>query len=187
MMGNDNIIARYAEAGIDGRINIILNHYQDFPRIIKASEESLMELVISEKRYNRRAAYENPGVRVDSTRCSDPTASAALERIDTMDAIHNMDDLERVLEGTDCPERHRWEAWTLRDMREDYRLVSLQIDSLSAGQRRDIVRYLDGAMDVPAISEERQCTYGAARNRIWGIRRTIKSKARYYLAAKYER
>lgn len=30
-MGNDNIIARYAEAGIDDRINIILNHYQDFP------------------------------------------------------------------------------------------------------------------------------------------------------------
>lgn len=187
MAGNENVIAEYAQAGIDEKIEIILNHYQDFPGMLAGLEESLKVLIISEKRYNRQSGFGNPGIRVDATHCSDPTASVAIEEMDTMDAIQRMTNLEGILEGTDCPERHREEVWTLQDMREDYQLVCAQIKTLSAGQRKDIVRYLSGVIDVPAISEERQCTFGAARNRIWGIRKRLKYRARFYLSAKYER
>lgn len=187
MARKGNIVEQYLEAGISDRIDIILNNYRDFPGLIDGFEDTLKWLIISEKRYNRTASRGSLGIRVSSTKCSDPTADAAIENQETLDAIRGNGDLERVLQNTDCPERHRREACLLMDMREDYELVSAQIRTLPGSEREDIQKYLSGIMDIALMTEERCCTDSSARNRICIIRRHIKERAGLVLERKYSR
>ena len=187
MARKENIVEQYSGAGIEGRIDIILNNYRDFPGLIAGFEDTLKWLIISEKRYNRTASRGSLDIRVSSTKCSDPTADAAIENQETLDAIRGMGDLDRILQNTDCPEMHRRAACILMDMREDYQLVSAQIQTLPGGERRDIQDYLSGIMDASAMTDKRCCTIASARNRICIIRKHIKERACFVLEKKYSR
>ena len=75
MSAEESIVKIYAEAEDKERINIILEHFDNFIMLIDLFEEDLRNTLKEEKLYNKRAERGDPGVRVQTSGTGDPTGN----------------------------------------------------------------------------------------------------------------
>jgi len=73
-MARRNIVERYIKATVDQRIDIILNNYFMFNRILDGYEKTLSIVIRNECEYNRRQQLGDSGIRVQTSNISDITA-----------------------------------------------------------------------------------------------------------------
>ncbi len=127
--GAIGIVGKYIDAGIEERIQIILENYPNFMEILDGYEESLKFLIINERRATRRKAMGDLGIKVMASGISDKTSSEAIDRVMLSEAFKsgNIDD---ELKDVECPEEFLKEALTIKDMRDDYYLLKSQIKTL---------------------------------------------------------
>lgn len=182
--GAIRMVDEYSTADIMGRIEIILLNFTNFPEIVEGFEESLKFLIVNERRTNKRNAVGEPGVRIQTSGCSDTTADSAIESVMLTNAIRS-GNMEEELQGIECCEEYQHEAEILKDMREDYELVKSQIKTLPWDEYRVLDSYLEGNKDLANLSAESNCTYDAIRNRLKRAKNRVRKTTGFYLEKKY--
>ena len=176
MVAKNDIVQDYASSEIDGRIEIIFKHYENFIDIVDMFEDNICDQITEEKRFNRRAEIGDCGVRVQTSRKSDPTASTASNHFDSIIDIRR-GNLEKLLEYTDDAEGHREEIETLELMRRDYTSVTSAMSVLSTKDRTELKDVLNKEKAIVDIIESTGNLYESVKSRLYRNRRKVKIQA----------
>ena len=100
----------------------------------------------------RRAAIGELGVRVQNSHISDPTAREAIDNIMIMEAIKK-GELDSVISELDEDVRilHEMEVRTIRDMKEDFRVLNNTFYYLNPVDSDMLRKYLEGGSHTEQI------------------------------------
>lgn len=130
MKDEASIVEQYADSDVGKRIDILIRYYPNFIRLVEGFEQSLSFIIKQEKEMKRRAAIGELGVRVQNSHISDPTAREAIDNIMIMEAIKK-GELESVISELDEDVRilHEMEVRTIRDMKEDFRVLNNTLEA----------------------------------------------------------
>lgn len=185
MAAEEKITTVYQKASVREKIEIILDHYPNFDRLIEGLQELLAVSIEIDRSMNRRKDRGDLGVRVQSSGIADPTAEMAIGRVTLLNAI-NTGNLDHELQNTDCPDEFRHEAETIALMKEDYRVVRACILVLPCDKAHILQDYYTYKSEARLISTEE--TFNASfYTKVYRIRKQIKDNAEKTLAAKYGR
>lgn len=179
------LIDDYARTDAKGRVNIILTHFKNFMSILEGLEEGLKFLIINERRMAKQRNSCDPGVRIQKSGISDPTAEMAIESVMLSELIRK-GDISKEIGNIDNRDLYCREAETLRNMREDYHLVRSQIKTLPWNDYTVLKRYLMGNHDLDSLSCEIDCTYEAAKSRLRRAKKKVRNSTIFYLEKKYQ-
>ncbi len=185
MGSRDEFIKKYANADVNGRMEIILKNYPRFMQMVDGYEQCLSIIIRTEREYNRSKKNGDLGVRVQTSGVSDPTAKQAIENVMIQEAIR-AGDIETALKDTDDYERHAVEIKTLVNMREDYQILSNQFLFLADDEGKLFSDYICKRRSVPVIAEDEGVAYETMRWRLKGIRKLVKKNASEFLNCKYK-
>ena len=105
MGSREEFIKKYADADVNGRLEIILKNYPRFMQMVDGYEQCLSIIIRNEREYNRSRKGEDLGVRVQTSRLSNPTERQAIENVSIQEAIR-AGDVEAALKGADDYEKH---------------------------------------------------------------------------------
>ena len=153
-----NFIEEYATAPIVKKIDIILEYFSGFEKIIEGYEKCISIQIRNEREFNRRKDYAELGVRVQTSNISDTTQKIAIENVSIQEAIR-AGDMDEALRGAEEIERHRREIQTLNDMRDDYVIVSSQVYLLQGADLSIFTRYLSKLESMSSIAEDTHIEY----------------------------
>lgn len=180
-----NFIEEYATAPIVKKIDIILEYFSGFEKIIEGYEKCISIQIRNEREFNRRKDYAELGVRVQTSNISDTTQKIAIENISIQEAIR-AGDMDEALRGAEEIERHRREIQTLNDMRDDYVIVSSQVYLLQGADLSIFTRYLSKLESMSSIAEDTHIEYGTMKKKISKSKRIVTGKAEPLLEDKYK-
>ncbi len=74
-------LTAYRSLNAEGRLNLMINNYSTFPKIIRKMELKTRYRIKSEKEYMRSHLRGELGVRVQNSKLSDPTFEEASTNI----------------------------------------------------------------------------------------------------------
>ena len=173
-MAEKNLIKVYVNASSSKRVNLIIKNYNDFMGIVEGYTEGLRYMIECEKESNHRHDIGELGVRVQGGSIkSDPTATKAVAKIMTTEALIKCDFSGDVLKGVDRAEEFVSDAYLLRKMRNDYQLFNKQVETL--GAEKDVFeKYLTREMSLSDIAELQNISYESAQQKIHKIRSRVR-------------
>lgn len=178
------LVDAYSQADVRGRIRIILSNYANFGIMVDGMEESLVFLIISDRRAARGRSQEDLGVRVQTSGTGDPTAGEAITRVELVRAIRT-GRMEAELGGTDGMEEYRKEAETIQNMREDYDLLKAQIKMLPLYEHRVLDFYLKKTHSLVQMADELNTSYSSVKDTLYRAKKRVRDSAEVYLQRKY--
>ena len=95
------VISEYQEYSNKKRVDFILNNYYGIEEYIRCYEEILCDSIVSDRLVDRREENGDPGVAIQTSHRSDPTAMMATDRTTVFEKMaetartrHISDDLE---------------------------------------------------------------------------------------------
>lgn len=185
MAAEEKITTVYQRASVREKIEIILDHYPNFDKLIEGLQELLAVSIEIDRSMSRRRERGDLGVRVQTSRIADPTAEAAIGRITLIDAIDH-GNLDHELRNTECPEEYRQEAEIIALMKEDYRVVRACILVLPCDKAHILQDYYTYKSEARQISAE-EAFNASFYTKVYRIRKQIKDNAEKTLLTKYGR
>ena len=192
MEAEETITTKYRNASIRGKIDIILNYYPGFKEMLQGLRELLCINIEADKMQRRRRELGDPGVRIRKSGYADPTADAAVERVDAavervmlLDAIET-GNLDQEVKNTECPEEYRMEAVTIARMKEDYLVVKACMKILPCEKAHLLENYYACKMNAEMIKEQDYFN-SSFYTKIYRIRRQVRDTAEKTLQSKYGR
>lgn len=180
----ERLVDAYSQADVRGRINIIMANYSNFEIMVNGMEESLIYLIISDRRSACSRASDELGIRVQTSGNGDTTASEAMTRVRLVRAFRS-GNMEAELRNMDCADAYRREAQTIRDMREDYDLLKAQIKMLPFYEYRILDSYLKRTSSLVQMADEFKTSYSSVKDTLYRAKKRVKESAELYLQRKY--
>ena len=179
-MARKNIVELYSTSSTSKRVDIILNNFAGFERILSGYEKSLSATIKREREFNRRQRLGDIGIRVQTSGISDPTCNEVVNRLEIQEAIHR-GDWRNALKDADDFFKHCNEIQTIELMRNDYDIVSGQLDSLNDDDYRLYVKYLNTNMTYIELADDFGLTHDAVRTRLYRSRATVKANSIFFM------
>lgn len=184
MAAEEQIITTYHNASISDKIEIILKLYPEFDLFLQGQKELLRMRIKFDRKAKRRRKLGDTDVRVQFSNLSDPTAREAVENVMLDNAIESCD-MDIEVRDTDCPEQYRIEAQTLREMKEDYRIVKACVMILPYEKAHVLQKYYEYKRDDRQIKQEEEFA-DAFYMKVYRIKKQIKQNAGPTMRIKYE-
>lgn len=175
-MARRNIVDRYSRATVEKRVEIILDNYATFNRILDGYEKSLSIVIRNERDFNRKKQLGDSGIRVQTSNISDITAQTAIENVEIQEAIHD-GDWHTATKGSDNIFEHRLEIETISQMRDDYDIVTGQLSVLLKEEYDFYLPYINREKNCFEIAEEQGLSPEAVRMRLYRYRLIVKESA----------
>lgn len=175
-MARRNIVDRYSRATVEKRVEIILDNYATFNRILDGYEKSLSIVIRNERDFNRKKQLGDSGIRVQTSNISDITAQTAIENVEIQEAIHD-GDWRTATKGSDNIFEHRLEIETISQMRDDYDIVTGQLSVLLKEEYDFYLPYINREKNCFEIAEEQGLSPEAVRMRLYRYRLIVKESA----------
>ena len=187
MRDEANIVELYADADVPQRIDILIRFYPNFMRLVEGFEQSLSFIIREEKAYKHRQAKGDPGVRVQTSGTSDPTAREAIDNIMIMEAIRsgNLADITKDLDA-EVMQLHEMEVKTLQDMKEDYCILQSSFYYLEADAADTFVKYLQCGRKTEKLAYELDIKPEALKMQMCRVKKTIVEQTAGILNRKYQ-
>lgn len=185
MGSREEFIKKYADADVNGRLEIILKNYPRFMQMVDGYEQCLSIIIRNERDYNRKKNRSDLGIRVQTSTISDTTAQTAIENVSIQEAIR-AGDVEAALKGADDYEKHAVEIRTLVNMREDYQILTNQFLFLEEKEGAMFSDYISKRRSVAAIADDEGLAYETIRWRLKETRKLVKRNASEFLVCKYK-
>ena len=179
-MARRNIVDRYIRATVEKRVEIILDNYATFNRILDGYEKSLSIVIRNERDFNRKKQLGDSGIRVQTSNISDITAQTAIENVEIQEAIHD-GDWRTATKGSDNIFEHRLEIETIGQMRDDYDIVTGQLSALLKEEYDFYLPYINREKNCFEIAEEQGLSPEAVRMRLYRYRLIVKESARPFM------
>ena len=175
-MARRNIVDRYSRATVEKRVEIILDNYATFNRILDGYEKSLSIVIRNERDFNRKKRLGDSGIRVQTSNISDITAQTAIENVEIQEAIHD-GDWRTATKGSDNIFEHRLEIETISQMRDDYDIMTGQLSALLKEEYDFYLPYINREKNCFEIAEEQGLSPEAVRMRLYRYRLIVKESA----------
>lgn len=175
-MARRNIVDRYIRATVEKRVEVILDNYATFNRILDGYEKSLSIVIRNERDFNRKKQLGDSGIRVQTSNISDITAQTAIENVEIQEAIHD-GDWRTATKGSDNIFEHRLEIETIGQMRDDYDIVTGQLSALLKEEYDFYLPYINREKNCFEIAEEQGLSPEAVRMRLYRYRLIVKESA----------
>ena len=175
-MTRRNIVERYIRADIEKRVEIILDNYGMFNRILDGYEQSLSIVIRNERDYNRKRLLGDSGIRVQTSNIGDITVQTAVENVSIQQAIHD-GDWYAAVKGADNLNKHRLEIETICKMRDDYAIVTGQLSVLQKEEYDFYLPYINGEKGCFELAADEGLSPEAVKMRLYRYRSIVKESS----------
>ena len=175
-MAKRNIVERYSRADVRKRVEIILDNYGMFNRILDGYEQSLSIVIRNERDFNRKRKLGDSGIRVQTFNISDITAQTAIDNVTIQQAIHE-GDWFAATKSADNLGKHRLEIETILQMRDDYGIVTGQLSVLQKEEYDLYLPYINGEKGCFEIAADEGISPDAVKMRLHRYRTIVKESS----------
>ena len=175
-MARRNIVERYIRADIEKGVEIILDNYGMFNRILDGYEQSLSIVIRNERDYNRKRLLGDSGIRVQTSNIGDITVQTAVENVSIQQAIHD-GDWYAAVKGADNLNKHRLEIETICKMRDDYAIVTGQLSVLQKEEYDFYLPYINGEKGCFELAADEGLSPEAVKMRLYRYRSIVKESS----------
>lgn len=125
-----DFLTTYRSSGAEERLNLMINNYSTFPKIIRKMEVKTRYRIKSEKEYARSRFRGELGVRVQTSRISDPTFDEAATNIMIDEALRTGEAEGGILNGIENAEQYEADIRIISIMRMDFELLAEIVEDL---------------------------------------------------------
>lgn len=176
-MTDEKLVDAYGKGDPRERFMLIYRNYEVFPQLIDCYELGLFNRILYEKEYNRRKKNgDDLGVRIQTSKKSDPTAKLAVEHVMIRDAIKECNFSGELLKDTDNSEKHRRDILTIHMMRREYEVFDNCLKTLPGREYRITYHYIHGDLDTAQLAEQEHKADQTIRNMLAKTRRVLESR-----------
>ena len=183
MSERKSFIEIYDEANMGNRVNIILDNFPYFNRIIDSYENCIRDKICDERSSNARSSYGECGIRVQTSGFSDITCNTAIKNEEIDRALLN-DDYKTAVKGTDDRFKYQRELEIIKGMRIDYEKVKEACGMLPGKDYAFYMNYLSGKKDTVQIAEEEHISIGSLRTRVYRCKAFVRKTAIPFMSGK---
>ena len=149
-----NIIETYEISNNKKKISLIIKHYSYWDGILEACIGNMVEDILDEIRYNRRAAFGDLGIRVQTSGTGNPTESIGINETMLEKAIAACDFSGGILDDTDDSEKYIRIAATIRNIKRDIKTFNRQFKFLNDEEKQEVLDYITGKQSIYDLSEK---------------------------------
>lgn len=160
----NNLVKEYYCASVTRRIELILKYYPRIDGIIRIYESGLFSEIKDEREARIREMCSDPGVRIQSSNIGNPTQTEAELNQEIATAIR-CGDYRTALRDTENYERHKMGILTLKNMRDDYKVVTDIVKCFGRDDDGLYESYLMKKKDLFSIAEEQGVGIDAIKKR----------------------
>ena len=176
MAARANIVETYAESNSEQRLSILIKHFSYWDGILDASIYNLVEEIMAEIARCRREAIGDLGVRVQTSRLSDPTTAQGDNEMLIKEAVVDCNFAGGILSDIDDPEPLIIKACTIRDMRKDRSTFNAQFGYLAEDERVELKEFLSGKKSIEDFSKQWGIEYMSAYRKLEKLRNIVKEQ-----------
>ena len=174
-----SFIDEYGNLRPEKRLDVILDHFRDFPSIIEGHKKILVLKIKNERDYLHKPQKDELGTVVLTSRKSDPTARRAVDNVYVEELIHKGDDISELVQGMEHEDKKMFcrQFHILMKMQEEYAILESQLMLMNDNDKKFFELYSDCGHDFQYIADQEGILYDSARRRVWKIRKAIKNSA----------
>ena len=173
----DKLVEAYGNATPHERFLLIYKNYSVFPQLIDCYETGLLNRILFEVEYNRRAKNDDDlGVRILTSSRSDPTATKAIEHIMIHEAVKECNFTGNFLKETDTPEKHKRDILTIHMMRREYEVFDTALKTLPPKEYSVIYSFIHKDRNLIQIAEEKELAYQSVKNQIGTAKKALENR-----------
>ena len=169
-------LTAYRSLNAEERLNLMINNYSTFPKIIRKMEVKTRYRIKSEKEYMRSHLRGELGVRVQSSKLSDPTFEEASTNIMLDKAMETGEAEGGLLNGIENAERYEADIRIISIMRMDYELLSEIVEDLDEDESCWMKDFLTKRKLLKEIASERGLSYETIKRRAYELRNDIREE-----------
>ena len=169
-------LTAYRSLNAEERLNLMINNYSTFPKIIRKMEVKTRYRIKSEKEYMRSHLRGELGVRVQSSKLSDPTFEEASTNIMLDKAMETGEAEGGLLNGIENAERYEADIRIISIMRMDYELLSEIVEDLDEDESCWMKDFLTKRKLLKEIASERGLSYETMKRRAYELRNDIREE-----------
>ena len=169
-------LTAYRSLNAEGRLDLMINNYSTFPKIIRKMEVKTRYRIKSEKEYMRSHLRGELGVRVQSSKLSDPTFEEASTNIMLDKAMETGEAEGGLLNGIENAERYEADIRIISIMRMDYELLSEIVEDLDEDESCWMKDFLTKRKLLKEIASERGLSYETIKRRAYELRNDIREE-----------
>ena len=125
-----DFLTEYRGSDAEGRLNLMIDNYSSFPKIIRKMEVKTKYRIKCEKEYARSRARGELGVRVQTSNLSDPTFDEAATNIMIDKALETGEAEGGILKGIENVAQYEADIRIISIMRMDFELLSEIVEDL---------------------------------------------------------
>ena len=173
---NKDLMQEYRISDAEGRFNIMMDNYCIFPKIIRKMEKKTQYRIKCEKEYARSKHRGELGVRVQTSKLSDPTFEEAATNIMIEQALKTGEDEGGILNGIENAAEYEADIRMISIMRMDFELLSEIVEDMDTGDNNWLKDYLEGKKLLKEIATEQERTYDAMKKRVMKMKVLIRDE-----------
>lgn len=159
------------------QFEFIYTHYPIMKNLLTDYREDLIDEVIEQKAYNRRAANDDLGVRVQiSIGISSPTEKQAINHMTIEKAIVDGVLDEEFFEDTDNQEELIRKVTCYHAVSEDVKTFTKKLGSLEQQDQKILKPYLLGRKSMSDLAEDMGIDYRSAIKHIYRVKKRLIAK-----------
>jgi len=149
-----NIIEIYEISNNKKKISLIIKHYSYWDGILEACIGNMIEDILDEIRYNRRAAFGDLGVRVQTSGTGNQTESIGINEVMLEKAFEDCDFSGGLLKDTDDSDKYIRAANTIKNIRQDLVTFNRQFKLLNDEEKHEVRDYITGKLSIDDLCEK---------------------------------
>lgn len=161
-----DILLRYSQASAVERVEIMLDNFHYFPKMVHRQEKKTEYKIKSEREYLRSHNRADLGVRVQSSKISDTTAEEAIANVMLEEAFKTGDVSDGQLKGIENAEEYERQIRIISIMKMDYDLLSDLVGDLDDLDNQILSLFLVKKMYIKEIAAETGKSYDYTKRRI---------------------
>ena len=173
---NKDLMQEYRISDAEGRFNIMMDNYCIFPKIIRKMEKKTQYRIKCEKEYARSKHRGELGVRVQTSKLSDPTFEEAATNIMIEQALKTGEDEGGILNGIENAAEYEADIRMISIMRMDFELLSEIVEDMDTDDNNWLKDYLEGKKLLKEIATEQERTYDAMKKRVMKMKVLIRDE-----------
>ena len=171
-----DFLTTYRCSNAEGRLNLMMNNYSNFPRIIRKMEVKTKYRIRCEKEYAKSRSSGELGVRVQTSGRSDPTFEEASTNIMIDKALETGEAEGGILNGIENAEQYEADIRIISIMRMDFELLSEIVEDLRDDDGCWMKEFLTKQKMLKEIAEERHISYATLRRRVYELKCDIREE-----------
>ncbi len=171
------LIEEYGSATPHERFLLIYKNYSVFPQLVDCYETGLLNRILFEVEYNRRAKNDDDlGVRVQTSNKSDPTMTKAIEHIMIREAVEECNFSGNILKETDTPDKHKRDILTIHMMRREYEVFDTALKALPQKEYGILYSFIYEKKKLQDIADGKEWALQTVKNLIGATKKTLEGR-----------